>query len=75
MLSVMRQTAQFAWKMDQMDSETCQRITSVKRIPYTRDLMGRYIEEDEMQRLFQACIDDKRPKGAPKRRAADLFDE
>ncbi len=63
MLSALRQTIQFTWKLGQIDAETCHRISAIKRVSYTRDLMGRYIEDDEVQRMYQVCIDDKTNAG------------
>ena len=63
MLSALRQTIQFTWKLGQMDAETCHRISAIKRVTYTRDLMGRYIEDGEMQRLCQVCINEKTNAG------------
>ena len=70
LLSALKGTARAAWQLGVMSLEDCEKIRSVKGDTGARLPKGRDIRPLEIQRLLQACANDKSAAG---RRDAAIF--
>lgn len=63
-LSALKGVALEAWSLQQIDSDTLQRIKAVKSVKGSRIPKGRALQENEIRALMESCTGDKSAKGA-----------
>lgn len=63
-LAVLKGVARAAWELKQMDTDTFERIRSVKGDTGSRELAGRFVPEGEIKSLLSTCAKDSSPSGA-----------
>lgn len=63
MLSAYRGVLKTAWRLGQLDGDAYQRAADVRNVPKIASDAGRYIEPDEVIKLFQVCQQDETPFG------------
>ena len=63
-LSAYRRTLQMAWRLGQMTAEAYQKASQVNDMYHKDESVGRYLEKEEIARLFDVCKKDKSVSGA-----------
>jgi len=63
-IAALRGTLKAAWKLGQISAEEYAKAIDLGKIGGSSLPAGRYVEESEMEQLFDACIADHSPNGA-----------